>query len=100
MSAKLIVLALSAAFLLFGNAVRSQRHARLFPVGIVPRRADLLLALSMAQFLNLMLPLRLGDIVRIALLASRYRIATAYVTATVVVSASATSPWWQPQARQ
>ena len=55
MSAKLVGLGLSAALLLLGNVVRSQRHARLFPVGIVPRRADLLLALSVAQFLNLVL---------------------------------------------
>lgn len=85
MSAKFLVLCLSAAFLLLGNVVRSFRHARLFPTDMVPRRSDLLLALSVAQLVNFVIPLRLGDILRIIVLASRYRIASAYVVATVAV---------------
>lgn len=85
MKTKLLVLGLSSIFLLLGNVVRSFRHARLFPNDMVPRRSDLLLALSVAQLVNFVIPLRLGDILRIALLSSRYRVASAYVAATVAV---------------
>ncbi len=66
------------------HVLRSLRQTLLFPDGLVPWRFDLLLGLSLSHLVNVLLPWRAGDIVRIGFVSLRYRLRGSYVAATVV----------------
>lgn len=75
----------SAIAALFGaHFLRSHRHSLLFADGCIRSRFDLLLGLSVSYLVNLLVPLRLGEVLRIAVIAARYRLRPGYVAMTVV----------------
>jgi len=76
----MLLLAISA--LLLGHVLRAARHALLFPKTL-PGRFDLLLGLTVGYAVNTLLPFRLGELLRIAVVSYRTRVRTSYVAATV-----------------
>ncbi len=75
----------AAVVLLFwAHVMRCYRQTLLFPDRMLPWRFDLLLGLSLSHVVNTVLPWRLGELLRIAYVAMRYRLRPSYVGATVV----------------
>lgn len=84
-TAQIVVLfTLSMVLLLFGHVLRSARHVLLFPDGIIGKRFDLLLGLSLGYAINSILPFHIGEIVRTLFVAVRYNLYFGQVAATVL----------------
>lgn len=82
-----------SAYLLFGigmvvllvaHVLRAVRHSLLFPRRDVPRRFDLLVGLSVAYFINVLIPFRIGELARILYITVRMKVRLSQVAATVV----------------
>lgn len=85
MSTRAVLLFTAAVGILFlAHVVRAARHSLLFAKGELPARFDLLLALSLSYALNTLVPLRVGEVVRVLFIAVRLRLRVSYVAATVV----------------
>lgn len=81
----LILLAAASLLLLLAHILRAARWALLFPVGYLTQRFNLLLGLAMGYVVNLVLPFRLGELVRAALVSRRDGVRFSFVAATIVV---------------
>lgn len=79
-----LLFAAATAVLLLAHAARAVRHSFFFSRSELPRRFDLLLALSFSYALNAILPLRIGELVRVLFVAVRVRLRIPYVAATVI----------------
>lgn len=80
----LLLFAAGVVALLLVHVVRAIRHALLFAEGDVPERFDLLLGLALSYVVNTVVPLRVGELVRVLFVANRLRLRASYVAATVL----------------
>ncbi len=76
---------LAVGLLLMAHIMRSARWALLFPPHYLAQRFNLLLGLAVGYAVDLIVPLRLGELVRAALVCRRDGMRLSYVAATVVV---------------
>ncbi|MBS0451568.1 MAG: flippase-like domain-containing protein [Proteobacteria bacterium] len=74
----------SVALLLLAHVVRCYRQTLLFRKNMLPWRFDLLKGLALSYLVNVLVPWRAGDVVRVVYVAYRYRLRISYVAATVV----------------
>lgn len=81
----LSIIAPASLLLLLAHIMRSARWALLFPAHYLTRRFNLLLGLAIGYAVDIVVPLRIGEIVRAWFVCRRDRIRFSYVLATVVV---------------
>ncbi len=86
MSASSLILMLAAAgLLLLAHIVRAARWGLLFPSMYLTQRFNLLLGLGVGYAVNLVVPLRIGELARIGLVHRRDGIRFSHVAATVFI---------------
>jgi hypothetical protein len=83
MQPDLPLLALAALCLLLAHVLRAVRWALLFPSSSLTRRFDLLLGLGVGYAINLIVPMRIGELVRAAVACRSRETRFSYVVATV-----------------
>ena len=81
-----VMLTLAATgLLLLAHILRAGRWGLLFPPTYLSRRFNLLLSLGVGYAINLIVPLRVGELVRVLLVSRRDRIRFSHVAATVFI---------------
>src|ERR1700747_1269233 len=84
-STRLWLYLLASVLLLMGHVTRALRWRLLFPAQSKQDRFSLLLGLSLGYAINSIMPLRLGELARVLLVARRLSERIALVLSTVVV---------------
>lgn len=79
------MLAAAIFLLLLGHVFRARRWAMLFPRDSISRPSHLLVALSLGYLLNLFVPFRLSEIVRLVYIADRQKIRIAPVATSILL---------------
>jgi len=80
-----LMLLLAVGLLLLAHVMRSARWALLFPPHYLAQRFNLLLGLAVGYAVDLIVPFRLGEVVRAGLVCRRDGVRFSYVAGTVVV---------------
>jgi hypothetical protein len=83
MSAHAAIFLCAAALLFIAHAIRAIRWNMLLPPEYVARRYSLLMGLAIGYLCNTFLPLRMGEVLRVAWVSDRERVRFAYVAASV-----------------
>jgi hypothetical protein len=85
MSNNTVIFLSACAMLFIAHVIRAVRWNLLLPPEYIARRYNLLMGLAIGYVCNTFLPLRLGELLRIAFVSGRERVRFAYVAASVAV---------------
>jgi len=81
----IVMLILASLLLFFGHICRAARWSLLIPSHFLPRRFNLLFGLSLGYALNVLVPWRLGELLRVYYVSAREKIPFMHTAATVFV---------------
>jgi hypothetical protein len=85
MSNNTVIFLSACAMLFIAHVIRAIRWNLLLPPEYIARRYNLLMGLAIGYVCNTLLPLRLGELLRIAFVSDRERVRFSYVAASVAV---------------